>query len=234
MKFPNHHEHPPTSSTQRARQQHPPFFKTVEVPRILVDLDNMEAAATAFVLLGLVRKKVMASGGAVPHVLMKEKKVPPSVKAVLLICSDGCFHSAQVAAWLLQVLTVKNCALLPIIAEDGFRFPSESFYDQLLNVPDLQVFDLATYTGIIRAVFQEIAVVFSPQNYSSTAEDLELRATQVAWRLTNGLQPLARKLNTDAEAEATKVVEENGGDTEGAKMEDTMFEPKEPIQELDM
>ena len=27
-----------------------------------------EAAATAFVLLGLVRKKVMASGGAVPHV----------------------------------------------------------------------------------------------------------------------------------------------------------------------
>ena len=43
MKFPNHHEHPPTSSTQRARQQHPPFFKTVEVPRILVDLDNMEA-----------------------------------------------------------------------------------------------------------------------------------------------------------------------------------------------
>ncbi len=39
---------------------------------ILVDLDNMEAASTAFVLLGLIRKKVMAGvQGSIPHVLMK-------------------------------------------------------------------------------------------------------------------------------------------------------------------
>lgn len=42
---------------------------------ILVDLDNMEAASTAFVLLGLIRKKVMAGvQGSVPHVLMKLSK----------------------------------------------------------------------------------------------------------------------------------------------------------------
>ena len=39
---------------------------------ILVDLDNMEASASAFVLLGLIQKKVIAGvQGSVPHVLMK-------------------------------------------------------------------------------------------------------------------------------------------------------------------
>ena len=37
---------------------------------ILVDLDNMEAASTAFVLLGLIQKKVMAGiNASVPQVL---------------------------------------------------------------------------------------------------------------------------------------------------------------------
>lgn len=31
---------------------------------------------------------------------------------------------------------------LPIIAEDGFRFPADAFYDQLLSNPDLQYLDL--------------------------------------------------------------------------------------------
>ena len=36
---------------------------------------------------------------------------------------------------------------------------------------------------MIKAVFQEIAVVFVPQNYSSTHDDLQLRASQAAVRL---------------------------------------------------
>ena len=35
---------------------------------------------------------------------------------------------------------------------------------------------------VIKAIFQEIAVVFVPQNYSSTHEDLQLRASQAAMR----------------------------------------------------
>ena len=161
---------------------------------IAADLDNMEAAATAFVLLGLIRKKVMTGvAGSVPTVLMKKQTITRDAKSVLLICSEGCFNSRQVAEWLLQVRQAEQCALLPIIAEDGFRFPSQSTYDQLFTNPDLQTLDLEDYVQIIKAVFPEIAVVFSPQNYSSTAEDLELRATQVAWRLSNGLKPLAAK-----------------------------------------
>ena len=44
----------------------------------------------------------------------------------------------------------------------------------------------------IKALFQEIAVVFVPQNYASTHEDLQLRANQAAARLSSkSLQPLA-------------------------------------------
>ena len=41
---------------------------------------------------------------------------------------------------------------------------------------------------MIKAVFQEIAVVFVPQNYSSTHDDLQLRASQAAVRLDGPLQ----------------------------------------------
>lgn len=46
---------------------------------------------------------------------------------------------------------------------------------------------------VIKALFQEIAVVFVPQSYSSTQDDLELRASQAALRLTATLQPLGEK-----------------------------------------
>ena len=47
---------------------------------------------------------------------------------------------------------------------------------------------------VIGALFQEIAVVFVPQNYSSTQEDLELRASQAAVRLLAPLKPLSDKV----------------------------------------
>lgn len=31
--------------------------------------------------------------------------------------------------WLLHVAKLPNCCVLPIIAEDGFRFPSPSYYE---------------------------------------------------------------------------------------------------------
>ena len=57
---------------------------------------------------------------------------------------------------------------------------------------DEEVFE--HYCRVIKAIFQEIAVVFVPQNYSSTHEDLQLRASQAAMRLQAGLRPLSQKL----------------------------------------
>eukprot|EP00439_Symbiodinium_sp_Y106_P032155 s4992_g3.t2 len=163
---------------------------------ILADLENMEAAATAYILLALIVPKLMgASSNSMPQVLQQSRDLPPTAKSALVICSDGCFRSCEMAQWLLQVSQIDSCAILPIIAEDGFRFPTQSFYDDLSSYSQLEKVDLRTYVRVIKTVFQEIAVVFSPQNYSSTQEDLELRAKQVAWRLQSGaLKSVSSKL----------------------------------------
>lgn len=166
---------------------------------ILADLDNLEAAATAYIMLGLLLPKLVGgSHNSMPTVLKKDQKMPKSATSALMICSEGCFRSADVASNLLAVKDLKTCCILPIIAEDGFRFPSQAFYEDLVTNRQLSSLDLQSYVQIIKAIFQEIAVVFSPQNYSSTQEDLELRSKQVVWRLQSGdLKPLSSKLATE-------------------------------------
>lgn len=40
--------------------------------------------------------------------------------------------------------------------QDGFRFPSQAFYDDLVANQQLSKLDLDTYVRIIQAVFQEL------------------------------------------------------------------------------
>lgn len=178
---------------------------------IVSDLDNMEAAATAYVLLGLmVPKLVGAERNNMPTVLQKGRPVSETATAALVICSDGCFKQLEFAEWLLQVAHLPDCCVLPIIAEDGFRFPSPSYYEEVESMPQLESLDLRIYIKAIKAVFQEIAVVFSPQNYSSTQEDLDLRAKQVAWRINSGsLKSLYQKISgeEDSPREIMEVTE---------------------------
>jgi len=163
---------------------------------VLADLENIEAVATAYILLDLILPKLAGSHrDSMPAVLTKGAPLPATTATVLMICSEGCFRSVEVASWLLTVIKLEKCCVLPIIAEDGFRFPSQAFYDDLVANQQLSKLDLDTYVHILKAVFEEIAVVFPPENYSSTQEDLDLRSKQVTWRLQSGaLKPLASKL----------------------------------------
>jgi len=56
--------------------------------------------------------------------------------------------------------------------QDGFRFPSQAFYDDLVANQQLSKLDLDTYVRIIQAVFQELC-------YSNLdgwmVEEIELR-----------------------------------------------------------
>jgi len=194
---------------------------------ILSDLDNMEAAATAYVLLGLVVPKLV--GGErnnMPAVLQKGRSVSETAVSALVICSDGCFKQPEFGDWLLHVAKLPNCCVLPIIAEDGFRFPSPSYYEEITSMPQLEMLDMRIYIPAIKAVFQEIAVVFSPQNYSSTQEDLDLRAKQVAWRINSGsLKSLHQKITGEEEVETEEqkvlwVTEEQKENIEVAEQED--------------
>ena len=54
------------------------------------------------------------------------------------------FAFAALLLFLHSCLMLLPSLRLPIIAEDGFRFPSDSFYEQLIAVPALQHLDLET------------------------------------------------------------------------------------------
>ena len=202
---------------------------------IVSDLDNMEAAATAYVLLALIVPKLV--GGQrnnMPAVLQKDRSVPSTAVSALVICSDGCFKQFQFGDWLMQVAQLSGCCVLPIIAEDGFRFPSPSYYEEIKGLHQLEMLDLRIYIKAIKAVFQEIAVVFSPQNYSSTQEDLDLRAKQVAWRINSGsLKSLYQKITAKDDDDD----DGNANDVDNKAIEDTysklvMLSPEQVLEEI--
>ena len=137
--------------------------------RFTSPFSSWQAAATAYILLALIVPKLIgASKNSMPQVLQKDRDLPLSAVSALVVCSDGCFRSSEMAKWLLQVSQIDSCAILPIIAEDGFRFPTQSFYEDLTSYSQLEKVDLQTYIRVIKAVFQEIAVVFSPQTPGQT------------------------------------------------------------------
>eukprot|EP00435_Cladocopium_sp_Y103_P009902 s4567_g2.t1 len=180
---------------------------------ILADLENLEAAATAMVLQGLMAPLLQQHTCEEVEV-WEENTVPKEVMYVLLVCSDGCFETQGFASWLLQLRSLNGAqvAILPIIAESGFHFPSLTFHSELLRIPHLQSFDLGSYAKIIRALFGELwfFVAFTPQ--SSGSKELHLRAEQ-AHALLCAARPLAERL---AAVEAETKVQDQDEDTQKA------------------
>eukprot|EP00434_Breviolum_minutum_P000844 symbB.v1.2.000742.t1/scaffold36.1/size400579/14 len=178
---------------------------------IMADLENLEAAATAMVLRGLMMPLLLECTCEEVEVLT-EKSVPAEVMYVFLVCSDGCFETPRFANWLLQLRSLNGAqvAILPVIAESGFRFPSLTFHSELLEIQQLQSFDLGSYAKIIRALFGELwfFVGFTPQ--SSSAKELHLRAEQ-AHALLLAARPLAERL---AAVEAEKEVQDQDEETQ--------------------
>mmetsp|Transcript_42413 Transcript_42413/g.70110 ORF Transcript_42413/g.70110 Transcript_42413/m.70110 type:complete len:189 (-) Transcript_42413:8-574(-) len=124
-------------------------------------------------------------------------EVPQDTRAALIVCSDLCFLSGQVQSWLLQASRVPTCYMIPIIADDNFLVPSPSFFTELVgtsSTSSLNQAELFAYMQVVKALFQEIAIIFVPQNSASTIEDLELRANKTAARLMVPLQPITQKI----------------------------------------
>lgn len=163
---------------------------------ILVDPKNIEAVAAAFILQALLRP-LLLNQLMLPDVIKEEASLPLETRCALMVCSDLCFLSGQVQAWLLQASRIPSCYMIPVIADDNFLVPSPSFFTDLTatsSTSSLNEEDLMSYMQVVRALFQEIAIIFVPQNSASTIEDLELRASKTAARIMVPLQPMASKI----------------------------------------
>ncbi|CAE7335693.1 RPS6 [Symbiodinium natans] len=137
---------------------------------IVSDISNLESTAAAFVLFGYVsRKLLMDDSHFTLSVLLPGKHVSRTAKCALLLCTVDCFRSLQFAEWLIEVQELSNCTELPIVADD-FMPPPPAFWEQITVDPSWsRTIRVPTYMRILKAVFKEIPVTFSAQNYSADA-----------------------------------------------------------------
>jgi len=170
---------------------------------ILVDAVAMEAVSTAHVLATLLSSKFQHSPHDIPFVWDMSKNLPSTTKIVLIICTNGAFQQPGflMALWAAAEMSVKT---VPILADEGFRFPSPEFLESNRATIYAATESPATMTQLILDVFKSIAVVFQPEQYSSTEEVLRTKADQIVTRITSTgiLQTLSL---TDREEEMTET-----------------------------
>ena len=91
---------------------------------------------------------------------------------------------------------------IPIITEDGFRFPSKPVLEELKGglLTIIQKSGMNTdadaLVSLVQDVFKEIALVFAPQDYSFSDSLLKVKSGEVSKRLMGTkLQKLKRRPN---------------------------------------
>lgn len=157
---------------------------------VVVDHSNWESVSTAIVLVKLYRK---ATNDIVmmPAVVELGDGFPSTAEYGLFVLSNGAFMNPAFVKTLL-VAEKKHVRFLPIIAEDAFRFPSRTMLKEI-EVATPQLFApngiTATpqfITTTVAHLFKEIAVVFSPQDYSSNEALLNVKVRAVVGRVSGG------------------------------------------------
>jgi hypothetical protein len=166
----------------------------------------LESQATALVLCKIVTQHTMHESTMIPQLLPADGELPSTATICIFILKNGVFSCRSFMQYLISA-GMQEIKHIPIIAEDSFRFPSKSLEQELqVTLPGLlstfgrkDEIDSDVVFRLVQDIFKEIAVVFAPQDYSSTDTLLKLKASQVAQRLLGSrLGNLAiRKGNND-------------------------------------
>lgn len=153
---------------------------------ILSDPSNTEAMATAYILAAMTSHQIMHTQQTLPRVVVKGEKLPAiTVKhgasraiSCLLVCTRLCFHSKQMADWLLEAYSAGSCRVLPIVSSEDFELPSVNMGHSLSLGNST---DVSLYLSILQSLFLEITLPFLPQK--SSEDDLKWKARRILQRL---------------------------------------------------
>ncbi|CAK0821165.1 unnamed protein product [Prorocentrum cordatum] len=97
---------------------------------IVADMGALECACAALVLQLLLARAVQGKAAEVPQLLPLGAALPSSAEKVCLVLSNGVFASPHVATALRRAADA-NAAVLPVVAEPSFRFPTKGSLQQL-------------------------------------------------------------------------------------------------------
>jgi len=157
---------------------------------MVYDLSNSEAAASAYILRRMLIVSFANSTQLLPSPVEKEFVAPRGPCLLVILCTNGIFSSEgfrdMVSA---QPLSSLDPTFLPLIGEQGFRFPSLEMRHTPSNGSAITITSQnseglsAAVQEWIRALFKEIAVSFLAQTGSE--QELQVAAEQIARRLRN-------------------------------------------------
>ena len=93
--------------------------------------------------------------GEGPHVRTEDDALPPDTECALILCTNGCFHSAHFAEQVLAA-AARGVHFIPVVAEENFHFPTKALYKEVRRrVSSCSAEDLVT---AIDTIFEEIAI----------------------------------------------------------------------------
>jgi len=162
---------------------------------LIYDRGNMEAAATAHIVRRLLVPLLSHASERIPQVL--EETLPPGTSFIVVVCTNGIFDAHDSLQVLAQVPASISSNALPLLCEQGFRFPSKEFAEHLQHTfPGVfEPQDEAAIAFVVSSLFKEIAINFYAQQLSQA--HLGLAAKDVARRLlaAKGFSNSARHLD---------------------------------------
>jgi len=170
---------------------------------VICDRASMEAIASAQVLKCLLTPKFSHSPADTPFVHQNgPTDLPAELKMILVVCTNGAFQQKD---FLLTLYAAgkKEVSSIPILADESFRFPDKAFMQTneaaLKGISDTVA--PATMALLVLDVFKAIAVVFQPEQYSSTEVVLDTKTQEISDRMQNPslLQKLVLQTNAKPE-----------------------------------
>jgi len=156
------------------------------------DIRNRESMATAMVLRKLILPMIVHEVDLLPDTLMDGGYLPDVAQSCVFVLSSAIFVS-EVFITAVLTASLSEMRFIPMIAEDNFRFPDESVYDEVrMQLPSIflncKILNVSQHVvvDLIRGLFKEIAIVFAPQDYSSTEKLLKVKAAECVERILHG------------------------------------------------
>jgi len=178
---------------------------------VLVDHSNPEAASTALFLKDVIMPLIIHMPEKIPYILPADEDLPSNVQDLILILTNGLFVQEYVLQALYMAAIKASGAVLPVLTDENFRFPTADLSDpksavmtavgKFGNKSDVLV-------DIINQCFQEIAIVFQPQLYSTTEAVIAAKAQEVTRRL---MKTDRNRLKTTSTNEAVLSVSASAG-----------------------
>ena len=157
----------------------------------IVDRGNWDGVCVALSVKEMLVPHLSTDVAKVPHVLTEEESLPPKTRCALIICTNGCFHSAPFAR---QVLEAEETGVffIPVVGEGNFHFPTETFYEEvrrrapstLKSQKHSRTKEDRTadeFVAAIETIFYEIAIEVVLQDSEDT---IALRVKVIADRLS--------------------------------------------------